>query len=210
MAKSKKNILIISGISALVIGGLVSAYIFGVQQGRFLVAEASRSTIIEALDTQKSEAEVDQVVSEVDETAKLKEVSKTIEAEEKAKTDTAASGEKSVTPAPSPAKETQPAPEKQVMRGITLTNPLVSVETQSVVFSAKLPESLVGDCKVFLQRVGDKAGAWHYNKSDSPRSTCVTTIARSKLAAGTWQYELTFMSSTVYGQNNPKGSFTLN
>jgi uncharacterized protein GlcG (DUF336 family) len=215
MAKAQKNKLPLSTITIFVSIGvvaLVGAYIFGIQQGRFLVTDAAKSTIVEALDTAKTETKVDQVVGQVDEEATLKAVTEQIESEATAKK---AAEEKAATTASKPKETTKtttttPKETKTVMRGVTLTNPLVAVETESVIFSASLPESLVVDCKVFLQRVGDKAGAWNYNKSEAARSKCVTSIPRSQLAAGTWNYELTVMSSSVYGQNNPKGSFEIN
>ena len=214
MAKAQKNKLPLSTITIFVSIGvvaLVGAYIFGIQQGRFLITDAAKSTIVEALDTAKTETKVDQVVGQVDEEATLKAVTEQIESEATAKK---AAEEKAATTASKPKETTKtttaPKETKTVMRGVTLTNPLVAVETESVVFSASLPESLVVDCKVFLQRVGDKAGAWNYNKSEAARSKCVTSIPRSQLAAGTWNYELTVMSSSVYGQNNPKGSFEIN
>ena len=214
MAKAQKNKLPLSTITIFVSIGvvaLVGAYIFGIQQGRFLVTDAAKSTIVEALDTAKTETKVDQVVGQVDEEATLKAVTEQIESEATAKK---AAEEKAATTASKPKETTKtttaPKETKTVMRGVTLTNPLVAVETESVIFSASLPESLVVDCKVFLQRVGDKAGAWNYNKSEAARSKCVTSIPRSQLAAGTWNYELTVMSSTVYGQSNPKGSFEIN
>lgn len=215
MAKAQKNKqLPLSTITIFVSIGvvaLVGAYIFGIQQGRFLVTDAAKSTIVEALDTAKTETKVDQVVGQVDEEATLKAVTEQIESEATAKK---AAEEKAATTASKPKETTKtttaPKETKTVMRGVTLTNPLVAVETESVIFSASLPESLVVDCKVFLQRVGDKAGAWNYNKSETPRNKCVTSISRSQLAAGTWNYELTVMSSSVYGQNNPKGSFEIN
>ena len=214
MAKAQKNKLPLSTITIFVsiaVVGLVGAYIFGIQQGRFLVTDAAKSTIVEALDTAKTETKVDQVVGQVDEEATLKAVTEQIESEATAKK---AAEEKAATTASKPKETTKtttaPKETKTVMRGVTLTNPLVAVETEAVIFSASLPETLVVDCKVFLQRVGDKAGAWNYNKSEAARSKCVTSIPRSQLAAGTWNYELTVMSSSVYGQNNPKGSFEIN
>ena len=214
MAKAQKNKLPLSTITIFVSIGvvaLVGAYIFGIQQGRFLITDAAKSTIVEALDTAKTETKVDQVVGQVDEEATLKAVTEQIESEATAKK---AAEEKAATTASKPKEATKtttaPKETKTVMRGVTLTNPLVAVETEAVIFSASLPETLVVDCKVFLQRVGDKAGAWNYNKSETPRNKCVTSIPRSQLAAGTWNYELTVMSSTVYGQNNPKGSFEIN
>ena len=215
MAKAQKNKqLPLSTITIFVSIGvvaLVGAYIFGIQQGRFLVTDAAKSTIVEALDTAKTETKVDQVVGQVDEEATLKAITEQIESEASTKK---AAEEKAVASPTTKQKETKvataPKETKTVMRGVTLTNPLVAIEAESVVFSASLPESLVVDCKVFLQRVGDKAGAWNYNKSEVARNKCVTSIPRSQLATGTWNYELTVMSSSVYGQNNPKGSFEIN
>ena len=216
MAKAQKNKLPLSTITIFVSIGvvaLVGAYIFGIQQGRFLITDAAKSTIVEALDTAEKETKVDQIVGQVDEEATLKAVTEQIETEAAAKKEAENTAAASPTTKPKETtKTTTTAPKetKTVMRGVTLTNPLVAVETESVIFSASLPESLVVDCKVFLQRVGDKAGAWNYNKSETPRNKCVTSIPRSQLAAGTWSYELTVMSSSVYGQNNPKGSFEIN
>lgn len=210
--KNKKSAPVITLTVSLALVGLVLAYVIGVNQGRFLVTESAKSTIVEALDTAETETKVDKVVAEVDEEASsLKIIAEQLEAEAATK-NTAEGSAPAKTTTKEPTKTTTTAPKetKVVMRGITLTNPLVAVEASAVVFSAALPESLVGDCKVFLQRVGDKAGAWHYNKSEASRDKCVTSISRSQLAAGTWSYELTFMSSSVYGQNNPKGSFELN
>ncbi len=208
---NKKSLPLITIGVSLGLVGLVLAYVVGVQQGRFLVTEGAKSTIVEALDTAQTETKVDKVVAEVDEEAtSLKIIAEQIEAEAAAKNTTEKPASTSTSKESTKTTTTAPKETKVVMKGVTLSNPLVAVETEAVVFSASLPETLVVDCKVFLQRVGDKAGAWHYNKSEVARNKCVTSIPRSQLSAGTWNYELTVMSSTVYGQNNPKGSFELN
>lgn len=205
MRIQKKTAILLSAGGVIGLSALIGAYVYGVEQGRLMLAQNSRSSIVEALDASDAKTEVDEVVGDIDEAAKLQEEAAIAEAKaaeeaQKVVEATPVAGD----PKPAPAPET-----KKVMTGVTLTNPLVSVEAEAVVFSANLPESLVGSCKVFLQRAGDKAGAWHYNKSAEARDKCVTTISRAQLAAGTWNYEMTFMSDSVYGQNNPKGSFEL-
>ncbi len=207
--KTPRRTLTIATISILsVLGGFALAsgiYAYGVHQGRLLLADNARNSMVEALNTSQDEAKVDKIVSDIDELNAFHEVN-----DEAAK----AEAPKQEAPVKTPVKSPTETPvvaheEKKPLRAITVTNPIVSVEVNAVVFSASLPESLVGDCKVFLQRVGDKAGAWHYNKSSSPRTLCVTSIPKNQLAPGTWQYELTFYGENMYGANNPKGSFTI-
>lgn len=202
------------GIWAAAIAGLVlllgGVYVYGLQQGKSLFAQNVQNSIVPALVADEAETKVDGIVGELDDLAATTEALEAAEkeavaqAEAQKQAQVAPKAEKTQTTAPK-----QESSEKKPMRSVTLSNPLVSVEDAAVVFSAQLSESVVGSCKVFLQKQGDKAGAWHYNKSDSARTKCVTSISREQLSAGTWNYELTFMSDSVYGAGNPKGSFTL-
>lgn len=214
-ALPQKQIVLIGGGLAILLVIFTAIYMYGVSQGRTAIHDASRSSIVEALVDSEAETEVSSVLTDAEEAVKVdaliaaaeKEAKATKEAEDK-KTTTSHQTETSTKEANDESDDDHEE-KKVVMRGVDLTNPLVSVEADAVIFKANLPEPLVGACKVFLQKVGDKAGAWHYNKSSTPRSTCVTSIARSQLSKGVWNYELTFMSDTIYGQTTPKGSFTI-
>ena len=86
---NKKSLPLITIGVSLGLVGLVLAYVVGVQQGRFLVTEGAKSTIVEALDAAQTETKVDKVVAEVDEEAtSLKIIAEQIEAEAAAKNTT--------------------------------------------------------------------------------------------------------------------------